>query len=172
MRPPGICSEVLLRRRHRNGCGCFFLISLVPAPHMLAVTLCTLDVWTHSLASRTDLLCWTSFNEVTDIRMYPLFGVQSSRQSLFYPCHNTPSAWPRPMLEPYQAYHPLRVFAAQARRRLTLTDNDMVRVRPHSKVFLLFHDSIVRSRYEALPPFYIIVQTRALYLSVQYNTCP
>ncbi|KAI6144545.1 hypothetical protein BKA82DRAFT_1001858 [Pisolithus tinctorius] len=78
--------------------------------------------------------------------------------SQFYPCHKTPSAWPRPMLGPYQAYHQLRVFAAQARRSLTLTDNDMVRVWPHLKVFLLFHDSIVRSRYEALLPFYIIVQ--------------
>ncbi|KAI6020384.1 hypothetical protein BKA83DRAFT_4300868 [Pisolithus microcarpus] len=130
----------------------------------------TLDISTGSLAPCMELLCWTPFKEVTGIYIdcaVPTddrdslqtlvdmsYLISSQCQNLdflwivFSPFDDreTPTGWPRPMLEPYQAFHQLRVIALQTSHSLTLADNEfegMVKAWPHLEVFHLFHDGIM-----------------------------
>ncbi|KAI6124863.1 hypothetical protein EV401DRAFT_1147825 [Pisolithus croceorrhizus] len=55
-------------------------------------------------------------------------------------------AWPRPMLEPYEAFHQLRFIALNTSYSLTLADNDfqdMVKAWPSLEAFHLLHDRLV-----------------------------
>lgn len=130
----------------------------------------TLDISTGSLTPCMELLRWTSFKKVTGIYIdCPVstedrdslqtlvdmsYVISSQCQNLdflwivFSPFDDreTPTGWPRPMLEPYQAFHQLRVIALQTSHSLTLADNEfegMVKAWPHLEVFHLFHDGIM-----------------------------
>ncbi|KAI5990629.1 hypothetical protein EDD15DRAFT_2197939 [Pisolithus albus] len=129
----------------------------------------TLDISTGSLAPCMELLRWTSFKEVTGIYIDCAVSTndRNSLQTLVdmsylissqcqnldflwivfspYDHREAPTGWPQPMLEPYQAFHQLRVIALQTSRSLTLAGNEfegMVKAWPHLEVFHLFHDGI------------------------------
>ncbi|KAI6041624.1 hypothetical protein EDC04DRAFT_1223582 [Pisolithus marmoratus] len=137
--------------------------------HNIFLQLRTLYIRADSHTSCTDLFRWTSFNEVNEIYVECSLPVNSvhSLQALvdmsslislqckhleflwifsLYHDFDTPTAWPRPMLEPYQSFYQLRVVALQTSFSLALADNDfedMVKAWPHLEVFHLFHDGIM-----------------------------
>ncbi|KAI6143728.1 hypothetical protein BKA82DRAFT_4182809 [Pisolithus tinctorius] len=131
----------------------------------------TLDIQAESLASCTELFRWASFDKITHIYIDCSFPIDDddSVQTLFEmsslissQCKHLeflwifssfsrgdeiPAAWPRPMLETYQAFRQLSVIALQTSLCLTLADNDfgdMVKAWPHLEVFHLFQDGILR----------------------------
>ncbi|KAI5990314.1 hypothetical protein F5J12DRAFT_477729 [Pisolithus orientalis] len=128
----------------------------------------TLNVFARSVASCTDLFRWTSLDKVTEIyidcslrdrdpvqtlvEMSSLILSQCKRLEFLWVLSDhsdngeTPTAWPRPMLEVYQAFRQLRVIALQTCVSPTLADNDledMVKAWPHLEVFHLFYEEIL-----------------------------
>ncbi|KAI5987416.1 hypothetical protein EDC04DRAFT_1497204 [Pisolithus marmoratus] len=132
----------------------------------------TLDIWAASHTSCTDLFRWTSLNQVTEIWIYceqaredgyspqvlvdmsSLISSQCKHLELCWfwsdflpiPFHDASPSWPRPMLEPYQVYHQLRVIALGTRYSVTMSDDDfedMVKAWPDLEAFHLFHDDRV-----------------------------
>ncbi|KIN93272.1 hypothetical protein M404DRAFT_528112 [Pisolithus tinctorius Marx 270] len=131
----------------------------------------TLNISAHSLASCTDLFRWTSLDKVTEIYIEcsPLIGARDPVQTLvemssliLSQCkrleflwilsdnsdnEEIPTAWPRPVLEVYQAFRQLRVIALQTCISSWLADNDledMVKAWPHLEVFHLFYEEVLR----------------------------
>lgn len=129
-----------------------------------------LDVMAESLVSCVDLFRWTSPNKVTEIciccqtceddgdpsqTLVSMSSLISSRckhleflwiLSISGAVREPLSAWPRPMLEPYQACHHLRVIALRTHCSLALADTDledMVKAWPHLEVFHLSHNVIM-----------------------------
>ncbi|KIO01589.1 hypothetical protein M404DRAFT_727710 [Pisolithus tinctorius Marx 270] len=128
----------------------------------------TLDVFARSVASCTELFRWTSLDKVTEIyidcslcdrdpvqtlvEMSFLILSQCKRLEFLWILSDhsdngeTPTAWPRPMLEVYQAFRQLRVIALQTCVSPTLADDDledMVKAWPHLEVFHLFYEEIL-----------------------------
>ncbi|KAI5995067.1 hypothetical protein EDD15DRAFT_713026 [Pisolithus albus] len=127
----------------------------------------TLNIRATSLASCTGFLRWTPLTKVTEIsvrcsastddddvsralvEMSSLISSQcTALEFVFFfmdsfPYKAVPSSCPRPMLDPYQACHRLRVIALETPYNLTLADNDLedlVKAWPHLEVFHLLHD--------------------------------
>ncbi|KAI6163489.1 hypothetical protein EDD17DRAFT_473673 [Pisolithus thermaeus] len=129
----------------------------------------TLDISTRSLTLCLEFLRWASFKELTGIYidcplptgdrdflqilvdMSSLISSQYKNLEFLwifirpFDDREIVTAWPRPMLEQYRAFHQLRVIALQTGYSLTLADNDfedMVEAWPHLEMLHLFHDDI------------------------------
>ncbi|KAI6141893.1 hypothetical protein BKA82DRAFT_4199709 [Pisolithus tinctorius] len=126
----------------------------------------TLNVIAASVASCTDFFRWTSLDKVTEIcincsdvlpdndpsqnlvEMTSLISLQCKHLEILWISSSSsrddeiPTAWPRPLLENYQAFHQLRAIALKTPISFTLSDSDlegMVKAWPHLEAFHLFH---------------------------------
>ncbi|KIK17115.1 hypothetical protein PISMIDRAFT_235856 [Pisolithus microcarpus 441] len=130
----------------------------------------TLNIRANSLASCTGFFHRTPLTNVTEISiccsasedddnvsqvLVDISSLISSQctalEFVFYslpdpfPYDEIPSTCPRPMLEPYQTCHQLRVIALETPYLLSLTDNDLedlVKAWPHLEVFHLIQSGI------------------------------